>query len=1784
MDAVEGSGSSSGVSQGEKSREAEMRRLEEELRRIRREIEAAQRRAEQARTEAAIREARAREQQLRKDLDQLSAAASRFESQRPPGTPSVGEKNRLLELRDGISSAATASQSALRALDRISVVAPPVTTNRTFLDEIAAAEAETAALAAPKPSGPTYAVDPSGNLVESPVPTAPTTVAPAVPATPAAASAMPQADAIAIAGRLNEAMYKDLGTEESAIFDTLHGLSAAEVKQVAYEYEVHYNLSSPPSGPMPSGFAVESSLLYSRVRAELDENPADWTRAQALLAGDTASADAIALRTAVEKPPILRSGDEMLDLLRNAPPAERLKLIDAFASDYASTRHQVGFGVGTRYVPGTEMPQYDPDSTVLTMNVLKGTLSEMEFAEAVGLITSAKHNGNAAISSASEGSAVASRLVGLLDRTWPDTDGAIAVLQNMSADERAYLNSLAPASGGPSKLEELMQSKMTAVEFQQATAFLQGDSSSGQASALYEALNRKAYSRAGAVPNPDVAKAEQILRGLETDEQRTALLGEFESQYGVNVASMIESRVSARDRNVLLDLASGSPAVLQAQPAAGLDAAALDTSLDYRADLARRATQRIMGVDEDGVREAFAGLDAQQAQTLAAMPLDPANPGWTIGNELQQWHRAGTGRFGLELQQMLDGDASATGNVAQQIDEAQAQYVNETTGIGPAINEGLQWAFGSEARAVLDADAARLQAAENALTAPPGTSPTADADLALAYMDVGQTDYNNAKDLTTTVAKNTATTVVVIGTTVATGGTAVAAWAPILAGATTNLAVNQLNGNANSWNDNIAATLEGASNGIALPGTAVAVNGGQVVVREAVQEGGEWVVRNVPATVAREVATGTLASAGDDMLRVGSQTFVRMGDRYFAVEAAQQTLTQAVVQNAGEEVLGSVAGDLATGAVNGDLRAEDVVANALISAAVAVPFTAGLDGLGRLVPTRASEVPGSLDDAVAADALPASADAPAVMPSGQAGVDYDALPIVQDGSGDFTAPSVAAPADPILGGALSDSNLPPAVNLDDPRVAADIRRELLAAQVEVAKLELQEAASGELDAPLELLHDLDRERSIVRLNEGVLEGDLSPADYAAARARLEGPPRGEDLLASLQKDLNTLQQREAVYGSTFAPVHVVMQIDAYETAISLTRQHLAGDLSGDQLAAELRPLIINQRLLGDAQPALTLPASALEAEQQLATARESLNILELHQAAYGMEVPLEVLHGIELHQQSIDLHETFMKGDLSLPDYQAALQKLRAAPEGADLLAAYRNDLHILELREAAYGSATPVRLAMQIQDYREGIALTEQMLAGTLSREDWAAQVDRLLIVPRTPASGALPASADVVPGGAPYDSGLTPEIELALQEGMRRAGVAQLGIRSSSPESAAWHGVGGDTLSVPNAKGADTVLNPSPLLAVPDGPSVDGRPFTLVDGRPVFPSGPIDGNTGAIFPTKPEGARNLGLADAEALDIKLRAQTGLGLVDLYPQLEDVYIRDASGRIIGQQGLLGGAKPVVQKDGTVALVVSDVDLAYAMTADGRLLTNKEIEATLGPAINQSYLPGYPIVNHGAHMNAMTDPKLAGYHLGRQDYWNADTHNITADGGYRDTTPLGATFQDLYNRPDWQPTPNPGVPIAIPEPYASGALPIEASPTNAEQYAALVNSNVPWKWAAHMPDGSEISTTQRAAIKQEAMARGLIPTVNVRPGTDFLDFESAGLVIAVVDLPQDKWLVGDTEQFKWLDAQLPNGRPPGTTWHHSYIAGRMELVPFGIHNIINHKGGRSEALWSNAPR
>lgn len=145
---------------------------------------------------------------------------------------------------------------------------------------------------------------------------------------------------------------------------------------------------------------------------------------------------------------------------------------------------------------------------------------------------------------------------------------------------------------------------------------------------------------------------------------------------------------------------------------------------------------------------------------------------------------------------------------------------------------------------------------------------------------------------------------------------------------------------------------------------------------------------------------------------------------------------------------------------------------------------------------------------------------------------------------------------------------------------------------------------------------------------------------------------------------------------------------------------------------------------------------------------------------------------------------------------------------------------------------------------------------------------------------------------------------------------------------------------------------------------------------------------------------------------------------------------------------------------------------------------------------------------------------------------------------------------------------------------ADGSLNLDNA---AAKYGEMIGSNKPWSWADDFGP-ARFTAGERARIRQAAIERGLVPEVAMKPGTRYPDFAAAGLVRRVDHLPQNLWTAGDKAQFDWLDARVPGGRPDGMTWHHTETPGKMELVPFGPHNVYNHVGGRSEGHWAHAPR
>ena len=138
-------------------------------------------------------------------------------------------------------------------------------------------------------------------------------------------------------------------------------------------------------------------------------------------------------------------------------------------------------------------------------------------------------------------------------------------------------------------------------------------------------------------------------------------------------------------------------------------------------------------------------------------------------------------------------------------------------------------------------------------------------------------------------------------------------------------------------------------------------------------------------------------------------------------------------------------------------------------------------------------------------------------------------------------------------------------------------------------------------------------------------------------------------------------------------------------------------------------------------------------------------------------------------------------------------------------------------------------------------------------------------------------------------------------------------------------------------------------------------------------------------------------------------------------------------------------------------------------------------------------------------------------------------------------------------------------------------------------YAEKVNSNRTWRWKEI--SNAHLTRPQKRKVNQRAVELGKIPEVLKKPGTNYLDFERSGLIYkidgkpVIFSLPQECWQWSDDHQFALLDSWLPGGkRPEGYMWHHSEQTDRMELVPFGIHNVTSHVGGRASGMWAAGKR
>jgi hypothetical protein len=130
-----------------------------------------------------------------------------------------------------------------------------------------------------------------------------------------------------------------------------------------------------------------------------------------------------------------------------------------------------------------------------------------------------------------------------------------------------------------------------------------------------------------------------------------------------------------------------------------------------------------------------------------------------------------------------------------------------------------------------------------------------------------------------------------------------------------------------------------------------------------------------------------------------------------------------------------------------------------------------------------------------------------------------------------------------------------------------------------------------------------------------------------------------------------------------------------------------------------------------------------------------------------------------------------------------------------------------------------------------------------------------------------------------------------------------------------------------------------------------------------------------------------------------------------------------------------------------------------------------------------------------------------------------------------------------------------------------------------DAYVGAVLSSRQWSWEEI--GLGHLDSHEQGMLRFRAVDMGMLPRIAVDPVTRNADFSS--VVIEERMLPEELWQASDDMQFRYLD-QLIGGREPDLTWHHHELPGVMQLVPFSVHNIVGHDGGRSPGQWAFGPR
>ncbi|MCY1017108.1 hypothetical protein [Pyxidicoccus sp. MSG2] len=645
------------------------------------------------------------------------------------------------------------------------------------------------------------------------------------------------------------------GTDEEKVHKTLAGKTPEQIETLRKTYKDQYGKD-----------------LDKLIRKEM--SGADLKKAEALLKGDGAKSDAVAIQAELDG--TFGSSEEILKTLEKKSPEER----HAIAEKYAELKGGAPAG-------------QSPEDFMLSK--LEKELDKDEMARARNLlgVSQAKTPEEAA---KLEAQAIKDGLREDISGLGTDEDRIFQRLEKATPEQRAILLQ-------DQALLKDLKGDLSKEEYDRAMGLLQGNSAQADTARLRDSMD--------GVFGADEKAVRGVLEG-KTPEQLDAIKAEYQKQTGKSLESEVRKWGGA-DAEVTLRLLN--------PPKEGDTKAQAEASAE-RLHLAMDGA----GTDEDALRNELQGKSKAELDTITAAYKEKY--GKDLRKELDSEL---DGREQLELlEQMYDlgaVDANDPNANAERVRRLREQQANEK-GFGTWVLDNTQRAIKGESdNDRLDRN---LERADTAIA-------TGDTERATALTGYATEDVKALQASKDSLAEGAATAAVIVVTgaaVIATGGAAaplaLAGYAALGAG-TRAATYAAFQGGAAGAQDLGRQALIGAAEGATavIPvgrGASALTSGARAGGTTLAKEGAATGARTGATTVAKEAGTTAAKEAGTTAAKEAGTTAAKEAGTTAAKEAgttaAKQTAGSSIKQAAKEGVKEGAAGGAAGGVMDAATRSE----------------------------------------------------------------------------------------------------------------------------------------------------------------------------------------------------------------------------------------------------------------------------------------------------------------------------------------------------------------------------------------------------------------------------------------------------------------------------------------------------------------------------------------------------------------------------------------------------------------------------------------------------------------------------------------------------------------------------------------------------------------------------------------------------------------------------------------------------------------------------------------------